>query len=34
MSASRGEASNRGGWVDTAAAILLAMAAVATAWSS
>ena len=34
MSSVREAPAAKGGWVDTAAAILLAMAAVATAWSS
>jgi hypothetical protein len=34
VSIASGDTSTKGGWVDTAAAILLAMAAVATAWSS
>jgi hypothetical protein len=34
VSIASGDTSTRGAWVDTAAAILLAMAAVATAWSS
>jgi hypothetical protein len=34
VSSTSGEPSTTGGWVDTTAAILLAMAAVATAWSS